>query len=184
MVSHTFSAKSIGQFEQYIHANLEMFVKKWSEMSKNEKNPKTGFASIDALHWFNYLAFDIIGDLAFGAPFGMLENGKDMAEIRKTPDGPVTFAPAVEVLNRRGEVSGTLGCYPQLKPYAKYLPDPFFSKGVEAVENLAGIAVARVSQRLENPDTGRVDLLARLMEGKDDGDQDSAPAGLSTLAIC
>lgn len=47
--------------------------------------------------------------------------------------------------------------------------DPFFSKGVRAVENLAGIAVARVAQRLEqgNPD-GRVDLLARLMEGKDD----------------
>jgi len=183
MVSHTFSAKSIGQFEQYIHANLEMFVKRWSEMSKNEKNPKTDFASIDALHWFNYLAFDIIGDLAFGAPFGMLENGKDMAEIRKTPDGPITFAPAVEVLNRRGEVSGTLGCYPQLKPYAKYLPDPFFSKGVEAVENLAGIAVARVSQRLENPNTDRVDLLARLMEGKDEHGEKLGRAELTAEAL-
>ena len=54
-----------------------------------------------------------------------------------------------------------------MKPYAKYLPDPFFSKGVEAVENLAGIAIARVKQRLDNPNTDRVDLLARLMEGKD-----------------
>ncbi|KAK5247450.1 hypothetical protein LTR40_011880, partial [Exophiala xenobiotica] len=47
------------------------------------------------------------------------------------------------------------------------MPDPFFSKGVEAVENLAGIAIARVKQRLDNPNTDRVDLLARLMEGKD-----------------
>ena len=99
----------------------------------------------------------------------MLEKGKDITEIRMTPDAPISYAPAVQVLNRRGEVSGTLGCLPQLKPYAKYLPDPFFSQGLEAVQNLAGIAVARVSQRLDGKqDPGRVDLLARLMEGKDE----------------
>lgn len=97
----------------------------------------------------------------------MLERERDIAEIRKSPDSPPTAAPAIQVLNRRGEVSGTLGCLPQLKPYARYLPDPFFSQGVEAVENLAGIAIARVKQRLENPNPDRVDLLARLMEGKD-----------------
>lgn len=167
-VSHTFSAKSIGQFEQYIHGNLELFEKRWSGICDTQTDLKTGYASIDALHWFNYLAFDIIGDLAFGAPFGMLDKGKDVAEVQKTPNSKVTSAPAIEVLNRRGEVSGTLGCYPQLKPYARYLPDSFFSKGVEAVENLAGIAVARVEARLQNPDTGRVDLLARLMEGQDE----------------
>jgi benzoate 4-monooxygenase len=167
VVSHTFSAKSIGQFEQYIHANLELFFQKWTKLGKQQANSETGYASIDALHWFNYLAFDIIGDLAFGAPFGMLEAERDIATIQKTPNSPPTTAPAIEVLNRRGEVSGTLGCLPQLKPYAKYLPDKFFSQGVEAVENLAGIAIARVSQRLESPDIGRVDLLARLMEGKD-----------------
>ena len=146
---------------------MELFVQKWTKISKERKNPSTGYASIDALHWFNYLAFDIIGDLAFGQPFGMLEREKDFAEIRKSPNAPPTTAPAIEVLNRRGEVSGTLGILPQLKPYAKYIPDPFFSQGVEAVENLAGIAIARVTQRLENPNTDRVDLLARLMEGKD-----------------
>lgn len=167
VVSHTFSAKSIGQFEQYIHANLELFLKKWANVATTRQNPSTGYASIDALNWFNYLAFDIIGDLAFGQPFGMLEREKDFAEIRKSPDAPPTTAPAIQVLNRRGEVSGTLGCLPQLKPWAKHLPDPFFSQGIEAVENLAGIAIARVKQRLENPNTDRVDLLARLMEGKD-----------------
>ena len=97
----------------------------------------------------------------------MLEKEKDEATIQKTPTSPPKTAPAIQVLNRRGEVSGTLGCFPQLKPYAKHLPDKFFSQGVEAVENLAGIAIARVNQRLEDPDIGRVDLLARLMEGKD-----------------
>lgn len=117
---------------------------------------------------------------AFGKPFGMLPAGRDIAEVKKTPSSPSTYAPAVEVLNRRGEVSATLGCYPALKPYAKYLPDRFFRDGLQAVEDLAGIAVARVNERLESAERikrggkaegsgeERVDLLARLMEGKDE----------------
>ena len=101
----------------------------------------------------------------------MLSQGKDIAEVQKSPDGPVTYAPAIEVLNRRGEVSSTIGCLPTLRPYAKYLPDSFFRAGVRAVDNLAGIATARVNARLDvpNEETGqRKDLLARLMEGKDE----------------
>ena len=150
-----------------MHGNLDQLVAQWDRISATA--PHNGYAKMDGLHWFNYLAFDIIGDLAFGAPFGMLKKGKDIAEVRMTPDAPPTFAPAIEVLNRRGEVSGTVGCYPQMKPYAKYLPDPFFSKGIKAVENLAGIAIARVNERLANADKiDRQDLLARLMEGRDE----------------
>jgi len=182
-VSHTFSTKSISQFEVYMHHNLEMLCTRWDEMSDLAHGK---YAKMDSLHWFNYTAFDIIGDLAFGAPFGMLENGKDIAEVVLEPGAKPTYAPAIEVLNRRGEVSGTLGCYPYIKPWAKYLPDPFFSskcypsniypkpltnltEGIEAVQNLAGIATARVNARLANADSiDRVDLLARLMEGKDE----------------
>ncbi|EON62070.1 benzoate 4-monooxygenase [Coniosporium apollinis CBS 100218] len=180
-VSHTFSAKSVGQFEQYMHHNLEELVAQWDRMAKEAEG---GYAKMDSLHWFNYLAFDIIGDLAFGAPFGMLKEGKDIAEIRATPDSKPTFAPAIEVLNRRGEVSGTIGCLPQLKPYARYLPDPFFTQGVKAVENLAGIAVARVNQRLANADKiDRVDLLARLMEGRDESGEKLGREELTAEAL-
>lgn len=170
-ISHTFSAKSIGQFEQYIHANLNLFVKQWKKISSEQCSTGSNFASIDALNWFNYLAFDIIGDLAFGAPFGMLEKGRDVAEVKKLGDDTPRYAPAIQVLNRRSEVSATLGCWPYLKPYAKYLPDRFFREGLAAVEDLAGIAVARVTERLrpEIMDKNtRVDLLSRLMEGRDE----------------
>jgi benzoate 4-monooxygenase len=96
-----------------MHQNLDIFVRQWDTLAEHAHGQ---FAEIDCLHWFNYLAFDMIGDLAFGQPFGMLEKGKDITEIRMTPDAPITYAPAVQVLNRRGEVSGTLGCLPQLKP--------------------------------------------------------------------
>lgn len=182
-VSHTFSAKSIGQFEQYIHHNLELLASQWDRLSKEADG---GYYNFDALHWFNYVAFDIIGDLAFGAPFGMLEKGEDMAEVQLTPDSPPKKAPAIEVLNRRGEVSNALGCMPWLKPYAKHLPDPFFSKGIEAVQNLAGIAIARVNQRLAAAEKGeidRVDLLARLMEGKDENGEKLGQAELTAEAL-
>ncbi|KAJ5926096.1 hypothetical protein N7516_007869 [Penicillium verrucosum] len=185
-VSHTFSAKSIGQFEQYIHGNIEEFVKQWNRLSDLQGNPKTGYVSLDALNWFNYLAFDIIGDLAFGAPFGMLEKGKDIAEMRLDPKDPPKYVAAVEVLNRRGEVSATLGCMPSLIPFAKYIPDRFFSEGLEAVENLAGIAIARVSERLKPEimaNNTRVDLLARLMEGKDGNGNQLERAELTAEAL-
>lgn len=163
IVSHTFSAKSVNEFEPYIRANLTDFIAQWDGIATPSYTP------IDALHWFNYLAFDIIGDLAFGAPFGMIKAGRDIAEVRSAPDEPPTYAPAIEVINRRGEVSGTIGCMPWIKPYAKNFPDPFFSRGVEAVQKLAGIAIARVKERLEKrSEVKRKDLLSRLMEGRDE----------------
>ena len=107
--------------------------------------------------------------------------------MRKTPSSPITYTPAVQVINQRGEVSATLGCLPSLKPYAKYLPDRFFRDGVEAVANLAGIAVARVNERLqpgaEEEGNERVDLLARLMEGKDENGNKLGRAELTAEAL-
>src|ERR1700761_2116305 len=51
MVSHIFSAKSVGQFEQYMHHNLELFEARWSQMAKEANG---GYARLDALHWFNF----------------------------------------------------------------------------------------------------------------------------------
>ena len=124
---------------------------------------------------------------AFGAPFGMLSKGADVAEVRLMPSSPVTYAPAIQVLNRRGEVSSTLGCMPWLLPYAKYLPDRFFRDGLQAVSSLAGIAGARVNARLDgnsgSEKSNRVDLLARLMEGKDENGEKLGRLELTAEAL-
>ncbi|KAI0484122.1 cytochrome P450 [Xylariaceae sp. FL0804] len=187
MVSHTFAPRSVGQFEPYIRQNLATFVRRWDELTSRQNHGGGGggggVAHVDCLAWFNYVAFDAIGDLAFGAPFGMLAAGADMAEVRSAPDAPASYAPAVEILNRRGEVSATLGCLPALRPWAAWLPDPFFRRGLAAVQDLAGIAIARVKHRVESPPVdeagrGRKDLLARLQEARDDKGE---PLGLEEL---
>ncbi|RLL94958.1 hypothetical protein CFD26_104894 [Aspergillus turcosus] len=176
--SHTLSAKSIRDFEPYIQANISAFIRKWNELCDETQN-QSQYTPIDSLPWFNYLAFDIIGDLAFGAPFGMVERGADLAQVRKTPDSPPTYAPAIDVLIRQGEVSATLGCLPGLRPLSKYLPDAFFWRGLEAVSNMAGIATERVTRRLASK-TSRKDLLARLMDVRDA--ESGAPLSREELA--
>lgn len=110
----------------------------------------------------------------------MLEAGADIAEVRTDVNKPSIYAPAVQILNRRGEVSATLGTLPELKPYAAWLPDKFFTQGMEAVENLAGIAIARVKSRLENPPAeDRTDVLKRLQEARDEKGE---PLGFEELA--
>ncbi|KAG0648783.1 Benzoate-para-hydroxylase [Hyphodiscus hymeniophilus] len=170
MIAHAFSPKSVGEFEPHMTSNVQRWVTQLDRISSS--TPPDSFTEMNAMPWFSYLAFDIIGDLAFGAPFGMVSKGKDETEVQLIPGGPISYAPAVEVLNRRGEVSSTLGLLPALRPWAKYLPDPFFRLGVSAVQNLNGIAVAAVAARLDAAEKGvageeRNDLLTRLVQGKD-----------------
>lgn len=78
----------------------------------------------------------------------------------------VVHIPAVQILNDRGVFSASLGVIPPpLRPLAKKLP--WFSKGSKAVKDLAGIAIAAVAKRLATP-SDRVDLLAKLQQGRDD----------------
>lgn len=70
LVSHTFAPKSVLEFEPYIRQNLQVFINQWDNISSNKE--ADGYGSVDCLNWFNFLAFDIIADLAFGKPFGEL----------------------------------------------------------------------------------------------------------------
>ncbi|CAG8079440.1 unnamed protein product [Penicillium olsonii] len=172
IISHAFSPKSVAAFEPLMAENLQRWTAQLDRIVASEPQPDgKHFVRFNAMPWLSYLAFDIIGDLAFGSPFGMVNKGKDEVETQLVPGGPISYTPAVEVLNRRGEVSSTLGLLPSLRPWARYLPDPFFSKGIAAVENLTGIAVAAVASRLEAAEKGagesRNDILARLLQARD-----------------
>jgi benzoate 4-monooxygenase len=124
----------------------------------------------------NYLAFDIVGDLAFGAPFGMLEAAKDSAVVPKNQEeamksygtdkvSEVVEIPAVKILNGRGEYSMSMGVLPAWwRPFVRQLP--WYRRGQANVKALAGIAIMAVAKRLATP-TDRVDLLSKLQAGRD-----------------
>lgn len=172
IIAHAFSPGAVHAFEGHMSENLRRWVQQLDRIAQNPA-PGRSHARMDMMPWCTYLAFDVIGDLAFGASFGMVAKGRDECESQPYPDGPITITTGAETLNRRGEVSSTLGLLPALRPFAKYLPDPFFSKGLQSVSNLQGIAEVAVSRRLElaqNNDSAsknRRDILQMLIEAKD-----------------
>lgn len=66
ILGHAFSGAAIAEQEPVITYYLELFLRRLSE------NARAGKA-VDLRAWFNFLTFDIIGDLAFGESFGSLE---------------------------------------------------------------------------------------------------------------
>ena len=143
---------------------------------------------------YNYLAFDVIGDLAFGSPFGMIKAAKDIAPVATSQtDAMATYGsetakvvfeyfPAVRILNDRGDYSASMGVLPPwIRPLLKKF-HPWYRRGSVATAHLAGLAIAAVSKRLKTP-TDRVDLLSKLQEGKDDEGKPMGPPELTAEAL-
>ncbi|KAF9445726.1 cytochrome P450 monooxygenase [Macrolepiota fuliginosa MF-IS2] len=188
IISHIFSQKSVLEFEPQIRLYVGQFLQQWDRlydmavkgMSGDDGEGwvgRDGRLWLDCLPWANYLAFDIVGDLAFGAPFGMIQAAKDIALVprnqksmmesygREAKQEEVVGIPAVQILNGRGEFSMSMGALPpHWRPIARRLPG--YAQGGKAVKDLAGIAIAAVSKRLATP-TDRVDLLSKLQTGRD-----------------
>ncbi|KAF8892398.1 cytochrome P450 monooxygenase pc-bph [Mucidula mucida] len=192
IVAHIFAQKSVLEFEPRIRVFIGQLVGQWERLCDLAAGGKETMGTegegwvarndwvwLDCLPWVNYLAFDIVGDLAFGAPFGMLRAGKDSAPVPQsneeamkcygdssTSASDVREIPAVQILNGRGEYSMTMGVFPSWwRPIMA--KTPWFSQGKEDVKTLAGIAIMAVSKRLAAP-TDRNDLLSKLQAGKDE----------------
>jgi hypothetical protein len=61
-----FSGAALQEFIPLIHSTVGEFTQRMDEFCAKREY-------FDALPWFNYLAFDILSDLAFGERIGMLK---------------------------------------------------------------------------------------------------------------
>jgi benzoate 4-monooxygenase len=132
-----------------------------------------------------------VGDLAFGAPFGMVNAAKDFAVVPRDERDQesamsgksvaITEIPAVKILNGRGEYSMSMGVLPGWwRPYVARLP--WYSQGGQDVRTLAGIAIMAVAKRLATT-TDRVDLLSKLQEARDGNGNPMGKAELTAEAL-
>ena len=95
----------------------------------------------------------------------------DSIEIMEHQEIKPTVVNAIDSFNRRGAAFAALGCFPALTKFARFSPDGFFRNGIKGGQEVAGIGVLRVTERLnasKERSNARVDILARLMEGKDE----------------
>lgn len=70
LISHAFSEHALREQE---HLILHYFDRLIAKLREQIDGPTQG--KINAVRWYNYTTFDVIGDLAFGESFGGLEKG-------------------------------------------------------------------------------------------------------------
>ena len=71
LLTHAFSEKALRDQEPLIGLYVDLLITKLYEQISG---PSTG--KVDMVKWYNFTAFDIIGDLVFGEPFNCLENNQ------------------------------------------------------------------------------------------------------------
>lgn len=66
-VANAFSEKALRAQEGLIKSHVDLLIVRLGELADAKQK-------LDIVMWYNYATFDIIGDLAFGKPFGCLKN--------------------------------------------------------------------------------------------------------------
>ncbi|KAK4149601.1 hypothetical protein C8A00DRAFT_46804 [Chaetomidium leptoderma] len=68
LLAHAFSEKALRGQEDIMKQYIDLFIRKLGDKAREGE-------ALDIVQWYNFTTFDLIGDLAFGAPFGCLESG-------------------------------------------------------------------------------------------------------------
>ena len=68
LLSHAFSDSSLRGQESIIQSYVDLLIQRLHEKCES------GHKVLDIVSWYNFVTFDIIGDLAFGEPFDCLKN--------------------------------------------------------------------------------------------------------------
>ncbi|EKM51941.1 uncharacterized protein PHACADRAFT_101826 [Phanerochaete carnosa HHB-10118-sp] len=153
---------------------------------------RDGWVLFDCMPWLNFATFDVIGDLAVGAPFGMLEAGKDTALVpvseeqamksfgQQDTDLEWATIPTIKLLNETVPWIFFLGCLP---PQARFLMSKLQSFNAGASRKLfQKLGVAAVSKRLSSEATRR-DFLSQLVAARDDEGKPLSAQELTSEAL-
>ncbi|KAJ5216801.1 cytochrome P450 monooxygenase [Penicillium chermesinum] len=147
LLSHGFSEKSLRAQEPMIQVYIDLLVQRLHE------NCSGGATALDLTAWYNWTTFDIIGDLAFGEPFGCLQNSE--------------YHPYVHLIfesARAGTIFQTIGFYPTLKKiFWAMVPKSAMARFVRQTK----LSMAKLARRME-PGNERSDLIEGLLLNKEE----------------
>ncbi|KAJ5765510.1 cytochrome P450 monooxygenase [Penicillium odoratum] len=146
-LAHGFSEKSMREQEPLIQVYIDLLIQRLYG------NCAAGAKAIDLTAWYNWATFDIIGDLAFGEPFGCLQNSE--------------YHPYVHLIlasARAGTIFQSIRFYPILNMLFKALiPKSLFSQFVRQ----AKLSMEKLQRRMKLGNH-RPDLIEGLLRKKDE----------------
>lgn len=151
LYSPGFSARSLREQEPLIQTYVTMFIDGLTRACEN------GESAMDMVQWFNFVTFDIIGDLAFGEPFGCLEHGATdwLAKLNQIEEAQMHFR--------------IIQHFPVIGRYARKIVNTMLpSDAVRGSEGHRRLTHEKVARRIKN-DTYRPDFMEHILrqpEGK------------------
>lgn len=153
VLSHGFSAKVMQQQQPIINTYIDLLIRRFKEIASAAQ--ESGVPAVaDVVAYFNYTTFDVIGDLAFGEPFGCLEKQKLHPWVQVIFDSNIEFGIAVMILRHA----------PIVLKLAKALAPERMGK---ALAGQVAFARRKVDQRL-SLQTSRPDYIDAMLAGEGD----------------
>ncbi|KAJ5625579.1 hypothetical protein N7510_001888, partial [Penicillium lagena] len=145
-MAHGFSEKAMRDQEPLIRKYADLLLEKLRGFSKEGK-------PVVLSDWYNYTTFDIIGDLAFGEPFGCLA-GSNYDE----------WIAGIFQAGRVGTILQSLSFYPWVKHALLSLVPQSIQEGRKRHKKRTS---AKMARRMQNSE-GRPDLIEGLLRKKDE----------------
>ena len=167
-MAHAFSSSNLQHFEPIVQSHLRTLASQLDRIADQGATIKGG-QTVNMLTWFNYFTFDTIADLSFGKSLDMLKNGSDVTEFSRGPDAELEYFSTIEIMEQRAVLTLALATMPVLLKIIPWVPSPTVKTRNENTKKLNWMAAFNVRQRIDNPpDVDRMDILARLIEARDD----------------
>ncbi|KAI0438331.1 cytochrome P450 monooxygenase-like protein [Xylaria telfairii] len=143
-LSHAFSAKSLRDQEAIVQKYVDGFTHQLTRLGENGKK------ALNVSETFNWLTFDVIGDLSFGEPFGGVEKGQTHVWIKIILDSVLNSQ--TTFLRKR---------LPFLNPIMPYiLPEG----ATESLKMHREFSRKLSEKRLQMGDTGRADFFSHMLQ--------------------
>lgn len=156
MVAHGFSAQSLQSFEPYVDLTMSKFMKKMDEFARTQE-------PFDIYFWFELFTMDLMGELALGNNFGVLEAGK-----------PARYSTLVEQSQRFGNLSGMLPFGKKSVKVLSWVPTPYVQRLWKARLEYLEYARQALEKRFREDRTQvlpsgkpRQDIMQRFIEARD-----------------
>ncbi|KAJ3545029.1 hypothetical protein NM208_g2727 [Fusarium decemcellulare] len=162
ILAHAFSERALRGQEDIMQEYVGKFI---SQLTSRANHGDI----VDIVKWFNFTTFDIIGDLAFGEPFGCLDSGGYHPWVRKIFESVkiIPFAVAIERLG--------------LGKTMYMLTPPSLKKGEEEHFQLSK---ATALKRIKSRSTEREDFMSYILRHNDEkGMTESEIAATSRVLI-
>ncbi|KAL2110426.1 hypothetical protein VUR80DRAFT_8124 [Thermomyces stellatus] len=152
-----YSFSNVKKMEPLIDAQIQHWISRLDEKFAATREP------LDFAPWAVYVAYDIISEVGFGAPFGFVEQGKDVEGlIQSFHDGLVPF-----------------GIMARLYPLTNWIKSTFLGKYMVAspeqesgIGNLMRFRDRLIEKRYKDIEAGttngRIDLLQTFIEARDE----------------